>query len=324
VDQSEFVRCLVRLCRANRIAHLEISNDWLDESVMRRMGFRVSADVMHVCPLDGGDSGVWARMKGVCRTRIRKAEHSGLRAEMTEDPAIVDVFYSQFTSVLKRRRVAVPYSLATLRSLFRHLVPADRLFAIQVKHQDRVVATGLYPHDERALYYLDSGYDPAYMHLASNELLHWTAIKLAVARGIPMFRIASGRSSRFTQKFGGTVAPYLIYRQSFVPLVETARAAYLVGRRIAREARRVSFPWSRDLETSQPGAVRWLMIVQPNQGDLPRLLQHQMGGAVRVIVDRRQGPLHESPVPEPHSGERRSKADPLARVYALETAGADW
>lgn len=316
VDQTEFVRCLVRHCRSNRFARLEISNDWLDERMMKGMGFRVSADVMHVCPLDGGDLGVWARMKGVSRTRIRKAEHSGLRAETTEDPAIVDLFYSQFTG-FKAKASDRSVLSAHLRSLFRHLVPADRLFAIQVKHEDRVVATGLYPYNKHALCYLDSGYDPAYVHLASNDLLHGTAIKLEAARGIPIFRIASGRSSRFTQKFGGTGAPYLIYRKSSVPLVETVRAAYLVRRRIARKAWRVSLPWSHDLETdrprkhpdrvaTEPSSARWLMIVQPNQS---------------VIVDRRQGPLDESPLPESRSGERRSRARPVASVYVLETAG---
>jgi hypothetical protein len=342
VNQDDFVRCLIELCRSSRIAHLEISNDWLDESVMRRTGFRATADVVHVCPLDGGNSGVWARMWGACRTRIRKAERNGLRAEVTDDPGIVDVFYSQFTGVLKRKRLPVPYSLAAARSLFRHLIPADMLFAIQVKFEGRVGAAGLYPHDERALYHLDSGYDPNYLHLAANGLLHWTAIKLAIARGIPLFRMSSGRSSRFTQQFGGAEAPYVVYRQSLVPFAESARAAYLVGRNIASKAKAVSTSWARLRETgaapgplsalpeadsasdSSPGRARWLIVVQPHQGELYQLLRHQVGVTAPVIMDRRQGCLDGHAVaPDSHPGDRRTNSRPLTTIYSLEPAGEE-
>jgi hypothetical protein len=238
VDQSEFVRELVELCKSRRIAHLEISNDWLDECLMRSMGFRVLSNVVHVCPLDGGEAAAWARMRGTCRTRLRKAENSGLVAETTEDPGIVDVFYSQFARVLERKQLPIPYSLTMARAMFRHLVPVDKLFAIRVTYKGQVIATGLYPHDDRALYYLDAGYDDDYLHLSPNELLHWTAMKLAIARGIPIFKIGIGSPSRFTLKFGVTELPYLVYRKSFVPLLETAQTGYVLGRRMVRVARR--------------------------------------------------------------------------------------
>ena len=341
VNKFDFIRSLCALCKSSRIDHLEISNDWLDEDVMRQAGFRVSADVVHVCPLDGGSSGVWARMKGACRTRIRKAERSGLKPEATDDPGIVDVFYSQFTDILKRKRLPHPYSLAAVRTLFRYLIPADRLFAIQVKYEGRLVATGLYPHDERTLYYLDSAYDLDFMHLASNEMLHWMAIKLAISRGISQFRMSSGQSSRFTQKFGGAAAPYLVYRKSFVPFVETARSAYLVGRQIAREIGSAS-SWFRGPGTSAmprshgplpdgngvsvnvPEHVRWLVVVQPNQDELYQLLRHQVGGAAPVIVDRRQRDLDDRPASrDPRPGDRRTNSKPLATVYSLETAAEE-
>jgi hypothetical protein len=342
VNQGDFVRCLIELCRSNRIAHLEISSDWLDESVMRRAGLRATADVEQVCPLDGGSSEVWARMWGACRTRIRKAERNGLRAEVTDDPRVVDVFHSQFTGVLRRKRLPVPYSLAAARSLFRHLIPADMLFAIQVKFEGRVIATGLYPHDERALYHLDSGYDPNYLHLAANGLLHWTAIKLAITRGIPLFRMSSGRSSRFTQQFGGAEAPYVVYRQSLAPFAESARAAYVVGRNIASKAKGVSTSWARLRETSaapgppgalpeadraadsSPGCARWLVVVQPHQSELYKLLRHKLGVVAPVIMDRRDGWLGgHAAVPDSLSGDRRTNSRPLATIYSLEPAGEE-
>jgi hypothetical protein len=329
---------LIEHCKKHRIAYLELCNEWLDSSLMRRLGFRASVDVEQVCSLDGGQAAVWARMRGGCRTRIRKAENHGLVATPTEDPGIVDVFYSQFNEVLERKRLTAPYSRTMARALFRHLVPADRLFAIQVKHENKVIATALYPHDERTLYFLDAGYDANYLHLSSNELLHWTAMKLAIARGITKFSINTGQPSRFTEKFGVHEVPYVVYRQSFVPILEAARKVYLFGRRIARAAQTLRPSDERAptsvAETESPAhhasgngvstdrqrRTRWLVVVQPNEPELYQMLRDQMSDAAPVIVDRRRGtPPRDGGVvtaAPPHEDRQRGSPKPLATIYA--------
>ncbi len=227
VDQGELLDLLMEHCRSQRLAHFELINDWLDPAVMQAAGFRVVTSVTHVCPLTGGTDAVWARMNGTCRTRIRKAEKTGLSVESADDGGIVDEFHPQFVRVLARKGLKPPYDLDQARSLFRHLGPPDRLFALRVKLQDRVIATGFYPHDDGTLYFLDSAYDPEYLHCCPNNLLHWTAMKLAMERGITTFNIGGGPNpSRFTQKFGGYLQPYRTYRKSLIPLFDTARQLY--------------------------------------------------------------------------------------------------
>ena len=224
VDQAELIAAVVRLARDNRIAQLELASEWLNPTVMRAFGFRESSSVTHVCPLMKDEASAWAAVKGTCRTRIRKAEKSGLVAEHTTDPAIADDFYRYYCDVLKRKGVAPCYAVERPRALMACLIPRDRLFAIRVKYLNQVIGASFYPHDDRAMYYWDGASDPAYLHLCPNELLHWTAMKLAISRGIPAFNIGGGpRPSRFTQKFGGGVVSYSTYRKSFVPLLETAR-----------------------------------------------------------------------------------------------------
>ena len=61
-----------------------------------------------------------------------------------------------------------------------------------------------YPHDDQTMYFWDSGYDPAYLHLSPNELLHWTAMKERIARGLSHLNIGGAPRPRlFTRKFGG-------------------------------------------------------------------------------------------------------------------------
>jgi Acetyltransferase (GNAT) domain len=241
LDQEELVHLLTEQCRAERIAHLELSNDWLDASVMQAAGFQVDTSVTHVCPLAGGAAAVWAGMAGTCRTRIRKAEKSQLTAESADDPAVVEEFYGLFARVLTNKGSRPSYTLEHARALFHRLHSADRLFVIRVKHQDRLIATGFYPHDDRAMYYLDAGYEPDFLELCPNNLMHWTAMRMAIERGIPSFNMGGGPDpSRFTRKFGGSLQPYLTYHKSFVPFFDQARQVYhFVLRRGGDSARAV-------------------------------------------------------------------------------------
>ena len=241
VDQEELVHLLTEHCRAERIAHLELANDWLDARVMQAAGFQVETSVTHVCPLVGGVAAVWDGMAGTCRTRIRKAEKSQLIAEEADDPAAVEGFYRLFVRVLTDKGSKPTYSLATAQALFHRLHSADRLFVIRVKHRDRLIAAGFYPHDDRAMYYLDGAYEADCLDLCPNNLMHWTAMRMAIARGIPSFNMGGGpRPSRFTQKFGGSLQPYLTYHKSFMPFFDQARQVYhFLSRRVGDNAHAV-------------------------------------------------------------------------------------
>ena len=227
VAQAELVQALVRVCRLKRVACLELANNWLDPQLMSKLGFKVSPSVTHICPLPRDEASAWAALRGTCRTRIRKANKSGLEAEITDDAAIVDDFYLYITQVLERKGRWPQYGIERPRSLMSCLSPADRLFSVRVKYQGRVIGVAFYPHDERSMYFWDGASDPAHLELCPNELLHWTAMREAIRRGIPQFNIGGGPvPSRFTRKFGGEDAPYHSYRMNFVPFLETARNLY--------------------------------------------------------------------------------------------------
>jgi len=227
VAQAELVQALVRLCRSNRIACLELANDWLDPQLMHRLGFKVSPNVTHVCRLAPDEASAWDELKGTCRTRIRKAIKSGLEAEITNDVAVVDDFYRYFSLVLRHKGRSPQYGIERPRSLMACLTPADRLFSVCVRHRGRIIGVAFYPHDERSMYYWDGASDLACLDLCPNELLHWTAMREAIRRRIPLFNIGGGPvPSRFTRKFGGKDVPYHSYRRNFVPFLERARDLY--------------------------------------------------------------------------------------------------
>ena len=107
------------------------------------------------------------------------------------------------------------------------LTPADRLFSVRVKYQGQVIGAAFYPHDDRSMYYWDGASNPDHLELCPNELLHWTAMREAIRRRVPLLNIGGGPvPSRFTRKFGGEDVPYHIYRRNLVPFLETARHLY--------------------------------------------------------------------------------------------------
>jgi hypothetical protein len=232
LDASELAGALLDWCRRERIAHLEVCHEPLSSAVMQRLGFTPSLGVEHVCPLDGGVDAVWNRMRGTCRTRIRKAQKMGLTAEVTEDRAITDLFFRNYADGLARKGLRPSSGLGpeAPRHLLDHLLPKDRVFSICVKRDGRVIGAAFYPHDERAMYFWDGASDVATLDMSPNELLHWTAMQLAVARDIPVFRMSAGLvpqpPNRFIAKFGGGPRPFTVYRKSLLPLLAPARRAY--------------------------------------------------------------------------------------------------
>ncbi len=215
-DQAEFMAIIDEYCDRSRVAHLSLCNDHLRPEVMAELGFREQRGVTFESPLIGGERDVWDRMRGTCRTRIRKALKSGLEGELTTDPSVVDEFYRLFGQTMTWKHKVAAYDANRPRELFRHLMPANKLFAVRVKHEGRLIAAGLYPHDEHAMYFWDAGYDPECVHLSPNELMHWTAMKAAIESGISVFRIGGApQPSRFAQKFGGNLLPYVVYEKTY-------------------------------------------------------------------------------------------------------------
>lgn len=225
VDQAKLVQAILEEFKKNGIAHLEFSNDWLESGVMKAQGFNVHHSVTHICPLPDNEEAAWGLLRSTCRNRIRKAEKNGLVVEMTDDPSIVDHFYSQYKEVYGKQGLAVGYDIDRPRSLFNALMPADRIFPLWVKHKGEVIAAGFFPHDERCVYFWGAASWLKYHPLCPNEILHWTVTKLAIARHIPLYNMCGG-TSQFKDKFGGSDVPYVTYTRSFLPFLEAARKLY--------------------------------------------------------------------------------------------------
>ena len=167
-----------------------------------------------------------------------------MEAEVVTDPEIVSVFYRQFQMAMRSKGLTPEFGIERPRALFEHLHAADRLFAVWVKYDGKVIASAFYPHDGQTMYFWEGGYDPQYLHASPNEFLHWTAMKAAIARGISTFNIGGAPNpSRFTQKFGGTLIPHIVYERSlarsFNPVLSSYRQSCQLARRLLQIVPRI-------------------------------------------------------------------------------------
>jgi len=225
VDQRSVIRALTALFGPRRFVHLEISNPWLDREIMVEAGFDVEEGVTHICQLPVDVDAAWGTLKSEARNRIRKAEKNGLIVERADDPAIVQHFFSQFTEVYAKQGMVTPFGIERPQSLFDCLNGVGRLLPIWVRRDEEILASGLFPFDDRCIYFWGAGSWLRHHALCPNEALQWGVMKFATQQHIPVYNMCGG-GSQFKNKFGGEDVPYLKYNKSSVPLLRMARKFY--------------------------------------------------------------------------------------------------
>lgn len=225
VDRRELVRALAARFGPRTFLHLELSAPWLDREMMEAEEFAVQEGVTHLVPLPETEGAAWDALRSEARNRIRKSEKSGVVVERTEDPAIVDHFFAQFTEVYGKQGMRTPFGPERPASLFRRLLPAGRLLPLWVRKDGEVLAAGLFPYDDRCIYFWGAASWIRHHALCPNEALHWAVIRFGVQNGLRTYNMCGG-TSRFKDKFGGEDVPYLTYHRSAIPFLRTARELY--------------------------------------------------------------------------------------------------
>jgi hypothetical protein len=221
-NQQALIQALAKLFGPRHFLHLELSNPWLRPEIMKDANFHVEEGVTHVCEIAGDLDRAWGLLKTECRNRVRKAEKNGVIVERTNDPAIVDHFFDQFGEVYGKQGMVRPFSKDRPRSLFNYLNPAGHLLPLWAVRDGEVLAAGLFPFDDRAIYFWGAASWLRYQKLCPNEALHWAVIKFAVENRIPLYNMCGG-TSQFKDKFGGADIPYLQFHKSALPLLQTGR-----------------------------------------------------------------------------------------------------
>ncbi|MGC4749777.1 lipid II:glycine glycyltransferase FemX [Micromonospora sp. DT201] len=192
-----------------------------------------------IVPVDQGPDAVWKQLAGRARTAIRKAERSGLTAEVRyADPTDLEphssfrrLYEQTMTRLGSSARYFFPnsYYHALLDGLDKNLLIAE----VRDEAGVEVASALVLRHAELSHYHL-AGSAPEAGRLGANNLLVWSILRWSAENGCRRVHLGGGISARdddnllmFKRSFGGDRAPFwtaslVINDDAYELLVEAA------------------------------------------------------------------------------------------------------
>lgn len=246
LDVAAFLGAVDSLARTERLAMVELESRMLDTAAMATAGYQCVPGDTYVLSLTTDSRHLWEHLDSHARNRIRRALGAGLSVEEADTSQVAGTFYDQYCQVLKHKAVAPPYTRDRPRLLFEHLTPANQLFALCVRDTvGNVIATGLFPHDDRTMYFWGGASWRESRDLCPNDLLHWHAIRLAAAHKLVYYDMCG--TGRFKRKFRGAHVSLARWHKFFLPGARWARGGYEALHEARRRVHAYALPRPRML-----------------------------------------------------------------------------
>lgn len=224
-DQHRFVAALDSLARRDRLAIVEIEYPTQPDDLLEKARYESTVSWTYWVDLTPGDEdAMLARMDKSRRYGIRRAIKGGLLVEEADD-RISDEYCDLFSDVMLRKGLALPYPRSYVSTMYEKLTPAGYLFSLRVKDSDgHLLAAGLFPHDDRTMYFWGGASSVEGKRLYASDLLHWRAMTLAAERGLVRYDLSGW--GRFKKEFGGTLITLKRWHKSYSRTARWARRGY--------------------------------------------------------------------------------------------------
>jgi hypothetical protein len=226
LDQGAFLKALDDLAEREHFAAVEIENPMLRADLMERAGYIGVSQPTYIVSLAASNTKtIWERINLKSRQKVRKAKRAGLVVNDVDDPAIADEFFDQFVSVLARKKLFPPYDRTCPHLLIKYLKPTKLLFALRVSHPSAgTIATGLFPRDDKTIYFWGGASQIDTWNFSPNDLLQWTAMEMAAEAGITTYNMCG--YGYFKSKFGGELHQPKRWHKCYSRTARWARRGY--------------------------------------------------------------------------------------------------
>lgn len=200
-DLPALINALKRYIRKKGYLYAEIKNPELTPHIMGGTGFRPSVNETAKLALADSEEAVWTSITSGARNRIRKAEKF-LTANISSDPNLIEQYYDLIVRRYEEQHMAFPFKIDRLLILANTLGERGLLTLVEIRYKGKLAAAGIFPHDERCIYYFGGASDRRFNKYCPNELMHWTLMKEAIRLRIPEYDLCG--TSQFKRKFGST------------------------------------------------------------------------------------------------------------------------
>lgn len=176
--------------------------------------------------LSPGEEAVFASLRSSCRRNVRKTQRDGVEIVPFGDARL---FHGMLQDTFRRHASTSWHTVRFFETIMGELIPRGLLWGWGARYDGRIIAAGLFLHDDREVHFLSGASVSGYGTLPTSYLLHWHAIAHATREGLTVFNTeASGIRSidRFKESFN----PVLERRGTLMWAprpVWTAQRAYL-------------------------------------------------------------------------------------------------
>jgi CelD/BcsL family acetyltransferase involved in cellulose biosynthesis len=223
-DASHLFDHAVELGRERRWKHLEVRG----EIPGLAPGIAWATYVGHTLDVSRGAETLTAGLEASVRRAIRKAEKSGVRTRLTTSLEAMRGYYALHCLTRSKHGVP-PQPFSFFRNIVEHLFQTGHGFIMEARHEDKLIAAGIFLHHERTAIYKFGASDLAQLNLRGNDLVMWEAILWFAAHGFTGFSM--GRSAaaneglrRFKRGFGTREQAIRYYRY------DLRQSKFLAGR----------------------------------------------------------------------------------------------
>lgn len=216
---------------------LEVSDRGFRVNEGASLGYQCRDRPSFISDLTLDEDAILERMSRSCRWNIRKAERSGLSAEVAEPEGFAEEFYAQLLEVFAKQDLTPPYSIERVRALIRYVHPSGDLLLARVRHPNgQSIATGIYPAFGRTSLFWAAGSLREHQVLRSNEALHWFAMRHWKARGVEEHDWSG--QNRYKERYGAALQTIRVLSKSRFEALEHARNIAVKIRNLPRRLRR--------------------------------------------------------------------------------------
>lgn len=215
--------------------HLELADPYLCLEDIQEFEFTSHIGYTYVSDLSLTEDALFAKMRGTCRSGIRKAEKNGVAIEEASPIGFAEEYLVHLTDVFAKQNLKPTYGQERIEQLIKHLHPTGDLLLLRARDAaGRSIATGIFPGFNKLSYFYGNGSLRQYQYLRPNEAMHWYAMRYWKRRGAEHHYWGGGGA--YKEKYGGA---QITTMSCSLSKYKTILAARLAAEKIYRYPRTV-------------------------------------------------------------------------------------
>ena len=163
--------------KLNNWKELEIRADSLLEGVVPFEKY-----IQHSVPLDRDIDAVFKALRSSTKRNIQQAEKKGVKAEISQKPAAMDIYYG-LHCVTRKRLGVPPQPKAFFNNIQKYVIARGNGFIIQSKYEGMTIASAVFLHFGGKVVYKFGASLLDKEHLRPSNLMMWEAILFLKEKG---------------------------------------------------------------------------------------------------------------------------------------------